>query len=71
MVEEHYLTPLFEPKSVAVIRRLTGKNSVGSVIFRNMLDAGYKGRLFAVNPKHSEGARHPLLQDHRGRGRAG
>lgn len=54
MVEEHYLTPLFEPKSVAVIGASDRENSVGSVIFRNMIGAGYKGRLFAVNPKHAE-----------------
>ena len=28
------------------------ENSVGSVIFRNILDAGYKGRLYPINPKH-------------------
>lgn len=27
-------------------------NSVGSVIFRNILDSGYKGRLYPINPKH-------------------
>ena len=52
MLEQHYLTSLFEPKSVAVIGASERENSVGSIIFKNILDAGYKGRLYAINPKH-------------------
>src|SRR5512145_3127831 len=52
MLERHYLTSLFEPKSVAVIGASERANSVGSVIFRNILDSGYKGRLYPINPKH-------------------
>ena len=52
MLEQHYLTTLFEPKSVAVIGASERENSVGNVIFKNILDSGYKGRLYAINPKH-------------------
>lgn len=52
MLEQHYLTTLFEPKSVAVIGASERENSVGNVIFRNILASGYKGRLYAVNPKY-------------------
>ena len=52
MLEQHYLTTLFEPKSVAVIGASERENSVGNVIFRNILESGYKGRLYAINPKH-------------------
>lgn len=52
MLEQHYLTSLFEPKSVAVIGASERENSVGSIIFKNILDAAYKGRLYAINPKH-------------------
>ena len=52
--ERHYLTPLFQPKSVAVIGASETERSVGNVIIRNVLDAGYKGKLFAVNPKHEK-----------------
>ncbi len=52
MLEQHYLTALFEPKSVAVIGASDRENSVGNVIFKNILTSGYKGRLYAVNPKH-------------------
>jgi acetyltransferase len=43
---------LFEPKSVAVIGASDRENSVGNVIFKNILSSGYKGRLYAINPKH-------------------
>ena len=52
MLEHHYLTTLFEPKSVAVIGASDEENSVGNVLFRNILDAGYKGRLYPINPGH-------------------
>jgi acetyltransferase len=52
MLEQHYLTSLFEPKAVAVIGASERENSVGNVIFKNILDSGYKGKLYAINPKH-------------------
>ena len=52
MLEQHYLTSLFEPKSVAVIGASDRENSVGSIIFKNILNSGYKGKLYAINPKH-------------------
>ncbi len=50
--EQHYLTPLFEPASVAIIGASERKNSIGAVLVRNMKAAGYRGALFAVNPAH-------------------
>ncbi|MDR2839478.1 MAG: CoA-binding protein, partial [Azonexus sp.] len=52
MLEQHYLTTLFEPKSVAVIGASERENSVGNIIFKNILSSGYTGRLYAINPKH-------------------
>ena len=52
MNEQHYLTPLFEPRSVAIIGASEREMSLGNVLVRNMLEAGFKGKLFAVNPKH-------------------
>ena len=54
MLEQHYLTALFEPKSVAVIGASDRENSVGNIIFKNILNSGYKGRLYAINPKHDK-----------------
>jgi len=50
--EDHYLTPLFEPKSVAVIGASETPGSIGLTLVRNMLDSEYQGQLFLVNPGH-------------------
>ena len=52
MQEQHYLTSLFEPKSVAVIGASDREKSVGNVLFKNIQESGYKGRLYPINPKH-------------------
>ncbi|HKW37324.1 MAG TPA: bifunctional acetate--CoA ligase family protein/GNAT family N-acetyltransferase [Burkholderiales bacterium] len=49
----HYLTPLFEPGSVAIIGASEAPGKVGTMLLANMLAAGYRGGLFAVNPKYS------------------
>lgn len=54
MKEKHYLTPLFEPKSVGVIGASERDTSIGGIVLRNMIEAGFKGRLFAINPKHDK-----------------
>lgn len=51
---QHYLSMLFSPKSVAVIGASDRLEAVGGIVFRNMLDSGYKGGLYPINPKHSE-----------------
>ncbi|MEW6689822.1 MAG: bifunctional acetate--CoA ligase family protein/GNAT family N-acetyltransferase [Pseudomonadota bacterium] len=48
----HYLTPLFEPASVAIVGASERQGSVGAVLVENMLAAKYRGTLAAVNPKH-------------------
>lgn len=50
----HYLSLLFSPRSVAVIGASSRMDSVGGVVFRNMLESGYQGKLYAVNPNHAE-----------------
>ncbi len=57
---QHYLSSLFSPSSVAVIGASNRPDSVGGVIFKNMLQSGYQGKLFAVNPNHAE------IQEQRG-----
>jgi acetyltransferase len=49
----HYLTPLFEPASVAIVGASETGGKVGTTLISNMLAAGFKGPLFAVNPKYS------------------
>ena len=50
----HYLSLLFSPRSVAVIGASSRMDSVGGVVFRNMLESGYQGKLYAVNLNHAE-----------------
>ena len=45
-------TTLFEPDAVAVIGASDRENAVGNIIFKNILASGFKGQLFAINPKH-------------------
>ncbi|MBL8539101.1 MAG: acetate--CoA ligase family protein, partial [Betaproteobacteria bacterium] len=54
MHERHYLTSLFEAKSVAIIGASETEGAIGNIIIRNVLNAGYKGKLFAVNPNHKK-----------------
>jgi acetyltransferase len=51
---QHYLNPLFAPKSVAVFGASDRPDAIGQVVFHNMLNSGYQGGLYPVNPKHGE-----------------
>ncbi|MDH3428821.1 MAG: bifunctional acetate--CoA ligase family protein/GNAT family N-acetyltransferase [Gammaproteobacteria bacterium] len=50
----HYLTSLFTPDSVALFGASDKPDSVGGVVFRNLLTSGFKGRIYAINPKRDE-----------------
>ena len=54
MFSTHYLTSLLEPQSVAIIGASENADSTGGVIFRNVLEGGFKGKLWAVNPKYQQ-----------------
>jgi len=45
------LENFFNPKSVAIVGASRQKNKVGYEILTNMIKAGYKGKIFPVNPK--------------------
>ena len=55
--DRHYLTPLFEPRSVAIVGASEKSGKVGAMLLSNMLAAGYRGTLFAVNPKYGSAGR--------------
>ena len=57
--ERHYLSPLFEPKSVAIIGASETPSSIGVNLVRNMLDSNYPGKLYFVNPRHQSVFGHP------------
>jgi acetyltransferase len=44
----------FSPSSVALIGATDREGSVGATTLRNLLQAGYRGRVFPVNPKRTE-----------------
>ncbi len=45
------LHTLFNPKSVAVIGASTKELSIGNRIIRNLVDFGFKGSIYPINPK--------------------
>ncbi|HJX82889.1 MAG TPA: CoA-binding protein, partial [Candidatus Angelobacter sp.] len=47
------LTPIFNPKSVAVIGATEKPASVGRTVLRNLLDQPFGATVFPVNPTHS------------------
>ncbi len=48
----HYLDRLFAPKAIAVFGASTRKNAVGTRLYQNLLDAGFAGPIYPINPKH-------------------
>jgi acetyltransferase len=49
----HYLSALFEPRSVALVGATARAEKVGGRMLENLLAAGFRGTLVAVNPKYS------------------
>lgn len=50
MIKENILSP----KSIAIVGASQDKNKIGNVILRNLLEGGYNGKVFTVNPKYKE-----------------
>jgi acetyltransferase len=48
------LDALFRPKSVAVIGASTKELSIGNRVIRNLIDFGFKGDIYPINPKADE-----------------
>ncbi len=53
-MSQHHLKPLFAPNSVAVFGASDRIDSVGQIVFQNMLQNGYQGKLYPINPNQSE-----------------
>ena len=53
-MNKHYLTTLFTPESIALYGASDRTDSVGGVVFKNLLTSGFKGRIYAINPKRDE-----------------
>ncbi len=48
------LDPLFNPRSVAVVGASRTPGKLGYEILKNIIDAGFKGKIYPVNPKADE-----------------
>ncbi|MFZ1294448.1 MAG: CoA-binding protein, partial [Pseudomonadales bacterium] len=48
------LEKLFDARSVAIIGASESAGSIGSVISQNVLQGGFTGELWAVNPRYTE-----------------
>ncbi|HZZ93743.1 MAG TPA: bifunctional acetate--CoA ligase family protein/GNAT family N-acetyltransferase [Usitatibacter sp.] len=49
----HYLRALFEPASVALVGATERPGKLAARVMENLLAAGFRGELFAVNPKYA------------------
>ena len=49
--KEQSIRYLFEPRGVAVIGASSSKGKIGHAICHNILEGGYSGKLFPINPK--------------------
>lgn len=50
----HYLKKLFEPDSVAIFGASEQAGSVGSIVTDNILNAGFSGQIYLINPKYKK-----------------
>jgi acetyltransferase len=50
---------LFVPNAVAVFGASDGQDSVGGMVFRNLLNSGFAGACYAINPKYDRVAGEP------------
>lgn len=55
------IAPIFEAKSVAVIGASERSGSLGTVVFKNLTDAGFNGPIYPVNPKYESVQNHPCF----------
>lgn len=47
------LTHLFNPTSIAVIGASASAKKLGAIVIRNIIDSGYQGKVFPINPNES------------------
>ena len=52
VLRTHRLSSLFDPRSIAVFGASERETSLAGRVYRNLVDGGFEGGLFAVNPKH-------------------
>ena len=53
----HSLDHIMKPSSIAVIGASTKPHTIGSDLMKRLIEFGFKGRIYPVNPKGSKGFR--------------
>lgn len=53
-MQDHYLTGLFDPKSIAVIGASERQSAAGSFLWNSVNSSGFKGKAYAVNPHYQQ-----------------
>lgn len=48
----HYLTPMFAPRSVALVGATEKPMKLGRLVLENLLQGGFKGEIHSINPKY-------------------
>ena len=48
------LARMFRPKSIALIGASARKGTVGAAILQNLIEGGFQGPIYPVNPRHRE-----------------
>ncbi len=48
------LKKIFQPKSISIIGASRKATSVGHMVLKNVIDAGFKGAIYPVNPKYKK-----------------
>ena len=48
------LSSILKPKSIAVIGASTSPDKLGHEIMKNILDSGFQGAVYPINPKETE-----------------
>ena len=51
---KHSLHPLFNPRTIAVVGASSDPEKIGFLMMRHLLEGGFKGRLYPINPKGGE-----------------
>ncbi len=59
----HFLDRLFSPKSIAIFGASNRVDSVGALVYKNLLSGYFQGELYPINPKHKELKSKPCYAD--------
>ncbi len=54
VIKMENLDPIFKPKSVAIVGASRDPKAIGHQCVKNLIDSGYEGKIYPVNPKADE-----------------